>query len=189
MPARTTPGTAVVDLDEYRLAGGAPWPRPSAGYPDPMCPKTRWIPIPQRSSAWPRLSPSTSPRIEMTGNGRNGRFRVGAGSAVLFTDRRISADERPRGGRRQAGHAVFADGTRTAVDIVGRRPAVRSCRGPRQGSRPRHRLNSATPRPSGSANWSLPSAIRSGSAGFRHGRGGQRAGPVHSRSGPDGTGA
>ncbi|MFE4228991.1 S1C family serine protease [Arthrobacter sp. NPDC056886] len=57
--------------------------------------------------------------LEMTGNGRNGRFRIGAGSAVLFTtDGYLLTNAHVVGGA-QSGHAVFADGTATTVDVVG----------------------------------------------------------------------
>ena len=57
--------------------------------------------------------------LEMTGNGRNGRLRVGAGSAVLFTtDGYLLTNAHVVGGA-QSGHAVFADGTATTVDVVG----------------------------------------------------------------------
>ncbi|MCB5273346.1 putative serine protease HtrA [Arthrobacter sp. SO5] len=61
--------------------------------------------------------------LEMTaGSGRNGRFRVGAGSAVLFTaDGYLVTNAHVVGGLR-SGHAVFADGTRTAVELVGADP-------------------------------------------------------------------
>ena len=60
--------------------------------------------------------------LEMTGNGRNGRLRVGAGSAVLFTtDGYLLTNAHVVGGA-QSGHAVFADGTSTAVDVVGADP-------------------------------------------------------------------
>ncbi len=60
--------------------------------------------------------------LEMTGNGRNGRLRVGAGSAVLFTtDGYLLTNAHVVGGA-QSGHAVFADGTATAVDVVGADP-------------------------------------------------------------------
>ena len=60
--------------------------------------------------------------LEVTGNGRNGRVRVGAGSAVLFTtDGYLLTNAHVVGGA-QSGHAVFADGTSTAVDVVGADP-------------------------------------------------------------------
>jgi len=45
-------------------------------------------PLDSYSATVIRVAETVTPRvaaIEMTGNGRNGRFRVGAGSAVLFT--------------------------------------------------------------------------------------------------------
>lgn len=61
--------------------------------------------------------------LEMTGSGRNGRLvRVGAGSAVLFTtDGYLLTNAHVVGGA-QSGRAVFADGTTTAVDVVGADP-------------------------------------------------------------------
>jgi serine protease Do len=72
--------------------------------------------------------------LEMTGNGRNGRLRVGAGSAVLFTtDGYLLTNAHVVGGA-HSGHAVFADGTSTAIDVVGADPlsdlAVVHGRGP-----------------------------------------------------------
>ncbi len=60
--------------------------------------------------------------LEMTGNGRNGRLRVGAGSAVLFTSDGYMLTNAHVVGAAQAGHAVFADGTATAIDVVGADP-------------------------------------------------------------------
>jgi S1-C subfamily serine protease len=57
--------------------------------------------------------------IEMTGKGRSGRFRVGAGSAVLFTsDGYLLTNAHVVSGT-QSGHAVFTDGSKTEIEIVG----------------------------------------------------------------------
>lgn len=73
-----------------------------------------------------RVAETVTPHVaalEMTaGPGRNGRFRAGAGSAVLFTsDGYLLTNAHVVGGM-QSGHAVFADGTRTAVELVGADP-------------------------------------------------------------------
>ena len=83
--------------------------------------------------------------IEMTGNRRNGRFRVGAGSAVLFTeDGYLLTNSHVVAGTHQ-GHAAFADGSRTDLELVGADPlsdlAVVRGRAPRW-----RRPSSATPR-------------------------------------------
>lgn len=60
--------------------------------------------------------------IEMTAPRRNGRMRVGAGSAVLFTeDGYLLTNSHVVAGTR-SGHAVFADGSRMEVDLVGADP-------------------------------------------------------------------
>ncbi|MDJ0357777.1 S1C family serine protease [Paenarthrobacter sp. PH39-S1] len=57
--------------------------------------------------------------IEVTGGGRGGQVRIGAGSAVVFTaDGYMLTNAHVVAGAR-AGQAVFADGTATEVDIVG----------------------------------------------------------------------
>jgi serine protease Do len=57
--------------------------------------------------------------IEMTSNRRNGRFRVGAGSAVLFTeDGYLLTNSHVVAGTHK-GHAAFADGSRTDLELVG----------------------------------------------------------------------
>ncbi|MDQ1059345.1 serine protease Do [Arthrobacter globiformis] len=60
--------------------------------------------------------------IEMTGNRRNGRFRVGAGSAVLFTEDGYLLTNAHVVAGTQKGHAVFADGSGTALEVVGADP-------------------------------------------------------------------
>lgn len=60
--------------------------------------------------------------IEMTGKGRSGRFRMGAGSAVLFTeDGYLLTNSHVVAGTHQ-GHAAFADGSRTDLELVGADP-------------------------------------------------------------------
>ncbi|WP_457974342.1 S1C family serine protease [Arthrobacter sp. D1-17] len=60
--------------------------------------------------------------IEMTGNRRNGRFRVGAGSAVLFTEDGYLLTNAHVVAGTQKGRAVFADGSATDVELVGADP-------------------------------------------------------------------
>ncbi len=60
--------------------------------------------------------------IEMTAARRNGRVRVGAGSAVLFTeDGYLLTNSHVVAGTR-TGHAVFADGSRMELELVGADP-------------------------------------------------------------------
>ncbi|SLK07658.1 S1C family serine protease [Arthrobacter sp. P2b] len=60
--------------------------------------------------------------IEMTAARRNGRGRVGAGSAVLFTeDGYLLTNSHVVAGTR-TGHAVFADGSRMELELVGADP-------------------------------------------------------------------
>ena len=122
-------------------------------------------PLDSYSATVIRVAETVTPHvaaIEMTGNGRNGRFRVGAGSAVLFTsDGYLVTNAHVVGA---AGRATQSSptGPRTAVEVVGptRCPILPSsmARPPR-----RHRRNSATPNPSRSASSLSPSAIRWGS--------------------------
>ncbi len=60
--------------------------------------------------------------IEMTGNRRNGRFRIGAGSAVLFTEDGYLLTNAHVVAGTQKGRAVFADGSGTDVELVGADP-------------------------------------------------------------------
>ena len=60
--------------------------------------------------------------IEMTGNRRNGRFRVGAGSAVLFTEDGYLLTNAHVVAGTQKGRAVFADGSSTDLEVVGADP-------------------------------------------------------------------
>ncbi|WP_426997755.1 S1C family serine protease [Pseudarthrobacter sp. N5] len=82
-------------------------------------------PLDSYSATVIRVAESVTPHvaaIEMAGNGRNGRFRVGAGSAVLFTSDGYLVTNAHVVGSAQKGHAVFADGTRTDMDVVGADP-------------------------------------------------------------------
>ena len=79
-------------------------------------------PLDSYSQTVMRVAETVTPHvaaIEMTGNRRNGRFRVGAGSAVLFTsDGYLLTNSHVVAGTHQ-GHAVFADGSRTDLELVG----------------------------------------------------------------------
>jgi serine protease Do len=60
--------------------------------------------------------------IEMTSRRRNGRMRMGAGSAVLFTqDGYLLTNSHVVAGT-ERGHAVFADGSRMELELVGSDP-------------------------------------------------------------------
>jgi serine protease Do len=72
-----------------------------------------------------RVARSVTPHvaaIEMTGNRRNGRFRVGAGSAVLFTEDGYLLTNAHVVAGTQKGRAVFADGSGTDLEVVGADP-------------------------------------------------------------------
>ena len=96
----------------------------------------------------------------MTGNRRGGRFRVGAGSAVLFTEDGYLLTNSHVVAGTQKGRAVFADGSATDLEWWGRTPcptlpwsaAVR---------RVWHRRNSGTRNPSAWGSWSSLWAIPS----------------------------
>ena len=60
--------------------------------------------------------------IEMTGNRRNGRFRVGAGSAVLFTEDGYLLTNAHVVAGTQKRRAEFADGSSTDLEVVGADP-------------------------------------------------------------------
>lgn len=60
--------------------------------------------------------------IEMTGNRRSGRFRVGAGSAVLFTEDGYLLTNAHVVAGTQKGRAVFTDGSGTDLEVVGADP-------------------------------------------------------------------
>jgi serine protease Do len=57
--------------------------------------------------------------IEMTSARRNSRFRVGAGSAVLFTEDGCLLTNSHVVAGTSKGHAAFADGSRTDLELVG----------------------------------------------------------------------
>ncbi|MDT0195807.1 trypsin-like peptidase domain-containing protein [Arthrobacter sp. AB6] len=57
--------------------------------------------------------------IEMTSTRRNGRFRMGAGSAVLFTEDGYLLTNSHVVAGTSKGHAAFADGSRTDLELVG----------------------------------------------------------------------
>ncbi|QCB97798.1 PDZ domain-containing protein [Arthrobacter sp. PAMC25564] len=82
-------------------------------------------PLDSYSATVIRVAETVTPHvaaIEMTGSGRNGRSRAGAGSAVLFTsDGYLLTNAHVVGGMRD-GHAVYTDGTRTVVEVVGADP-------------------------------------------------------------------
>ncbi|MFE4197849.1 S1C family serine protease [Paenarthrobacter sp. NPDC056912] len=72
-----------------------------------------------------RVAESVTPHvaaIEMTSTGRNGRVRMGSGSAVVFTgDGFMLTNAHVVAGIR-SGRAVFADGKHTDVELVGADP-------------------------------------------------------------------
>ncbi len=79
-------------------------------------------PLDSYSETVMRVAETVTPHVaavEMTGNRRNGRFRVGAGSAVLFTEDGYLLTNSHVVAGTQHGHAVFADGTRTELELVG----------------------------------------------------------------------
>ncbi|MGM9474271.1 S1C family serine protease [Pseudarthrobacter sp. YS3] len=79
-------------------------------------------PLDSYSETVMRVADTVTPHvaaIEMTGSRRNGRFRVGAGSAVLFTeDGYLLTNSHVVAGTHH-GHASFADGSRTDLELVG----------------------------------------------------------------------
>ena len=82
-------------------------------------------PLDSYSATVIRVAATVTPLVaalEMTGTGRAGRRTGGAGSAVLFTsDGYLLTNAHVVGGA-ASGHAVFADGTSTAVEVVGADP-------------------------------------------------------------------
>ena len=98
--------------------------------------------------------------IEMTGNRRNGRFRVGAGSAVLFTEDGYLLTNAHVVAGTHKGRAVFADGSRTDLELVGADPLsdLAVVRGPGATVPP---AEFGDAEPSAWVNWSSPSAIPS----------------------------
>ncbi|BAS09769.1 serine endoprotease DegS [Arthrobacter sp. Hiyo4] len=119
-------------------------------------------PLDSYSETVMRVAETVTPHvaaIEMTGNRRNGRFRMGAGSAVVFTeDGYLLTNSHVVAGTRQ-GHAAFADGSRTDLELVGADPlsdlAVVHGRAPKVARR-----SSAMPRRCAWASWLLRWEIR-----------------------------
>ena len=88
-------------------------------------PEASGDPLDSYSATVIRVAAAVTPHVaalEVGGTGRHGRFRTGAGSAVLFTsDGYLLTNAHVVAGA-QRGSAVFSDGTRTAVDVVGSDP-------------------------------------------------------------------
>ncbi|HSO14523.1 MAG TPA: trypsin-like peptidase domain-containing protein [Arthrobacter sp.] len=82
-------------------------------------------PLDSYSATVTRVAAAVTPHVaalEVGGTGRRGRFLTGAGSAVLFTsDGYLLTNAHVVAGA-QRGSAVYSDGTRTAVDVVGSDP-------------------------------------------------------------------
>ena len=82
-------------------------------------------PLDSYSATVIRVAAAVTPHVaalEVGGAGRHGQFCVGAGSAVLFTsDGYLLTNAHVVGGAR-SGTAVYSDGTRTAVEVVGSDP-------------------------------------------------------------------
>lgn len=79
-------------------------------------------PLDSYSATVIRVAETVTPHvaaIEMAGKSRNGRFRYGAGSAVLFTSDGCLLTNAHVVSGTGSGHAVFADGSRTELEIVG----------------------------------------------------------------------
>ena len=140
-------------------------------------------PLDSYSATVIRVAATVTPLVaalEMTGTGRAGRRTGGAGSAVLFTsDGYLLTNAHVVGGA-ASGHAVFADGTSTAVEVVGADPlsdlAVVHGTGADGGAGRHGRRRIA---PGRAARHRRGQSARA--FGLRHGRGGQRARPVHPR--------
>ena len=88
-------------------------------------PEASGDPLDSYSATVIRVAATVTPHVaalEVGGTGRHGRFRTGAGSAVLFTsDGYLLTNAHVVAGA-QRGSAVYSDGTRTAVDVVGSDP-------------------------------------------------------------------
>jgi serine protease Do len=72
-----------------------------------------------------RVAESVTPHvaaIEMARHGRNGPVRVGAGSAVVFTEDGYLLTNAHVVARANEGRAVFADGSAADIDIIGADP-------------------------------------------------------------------
>ena len=82
-------------------------------------------PLDSYSATVIRVAAAVTPHVaalEVGGTGRRGRFLTGAGSAVLFTsDGYLLTNAHVVAGA-QRGSAVYSDGTRTEVDVVGSDP-------------------------------------------------------------------
>lgn len=82
-------------------------------------------PLDSYSATVIRVAAAVTPHVaalEVGGAGRRGQFRIGAGSAVLFTsDGYLLTNAHVVGGSRR-GSAVYSDGTRTSVEVVGSDP-------------------------------------------------------------------
>lgn len=82
-------------------------------------------PLDSYSATVIRVAAAVTPHVaalEVGSAGRQGQFRMGAGSAVLFTsDGYLLTNAHVVGGA-QRGNAVYADGSRTAVEVVGSDP-------------------------------------------------------------------
>ena len=82
-------------------------------------------PLDSYSATVIRVAAAVTPHVaalEVGGAGRHGQFRIGAGSAVLFTsDGYLLTNAHVVDGA-QRGGAVYSDGTRTAVEVVGSDP-------------------------------------------------------------------
>ena len=82
-------------------------------------------PLDSYSATVIRVAAAVTPHVaalEVGGASQHGRFRVGAGSAVLFTsDGYLLTNAHVVAGA-QRGSAVYSDGTRTAVEVVGSDP-------------------------------------------------------------------
>lgn len=82
-------------------------------------------PLDSYSATVIRVAAAVTPHVaalEVGGAGRHGQFRMGAGSAVLFTsDGYLLTNAHVVGGSRR-GSAVYSDGTRTSVEVVGSDP-------------------------------------------------------------------
>ena len=115
------PPGPVVDLDKYQFRRCA-LATATSRVPDPEASED---PLDSYSETVTRVAAAVTPHVaalEVTGNSRNGRFRAGAGSAVLFTsDGYLLTNAHVVGGARN-GSAVYADGSRTAVEVIGSDP-------------------------------------------------------------------
>lgn len=82
-------------------------------------------PLDAYSATVVRVAAAVTPHVaglEVGGAGRHGQLRLGAGSAVLFTSDGYLLTNAHVVGAAQRGSAVYSDGTRTAVEVVGSDP-------------------------------------------------------------------